>query len=169
MTVTPVSHEALLLDNLRRTVADCETFRDCVGASNRAEAEALIFGIYALDDDEAGGVARAVVYLDDNAVARLAGNDLWNEEEQLVLLIELSPPEELTDLWDQQVWFFNQVGAIRKEMKSLGNPGADPGAGPYLSVTELNRRMVGLQDPKRNNGRSIWGIEYSVQWRGGIG
>lgn len=167
MTIEPESHEAKILDNGRRTLADCLTFRAVVGAADRESAEAFIHGEYAVDDDTEEGeeYPRAVLYFDNMSTADLVGTTTYNEKETLLLLLELVPPEEVTSRWEQMVWFFNQVGKIRKELQKLGTE--DPGAGPYLNITGLNRRGVGKQDPKKNNGRNVWGAEYEVMWEGG--
>lgn len=177
MSVTPESDEAKTISNLRNMIGDSQTFRAIVGVDSQEEAFAFIHGSYALDDatadvlgdpDEEGEqnpYPRAVINFDDDDFAKLLSTTGWSEQKAMSLLLEFEPPEDVVGRWDQQIWFLNQIGEIRAELKGMSTK--NPGAGPYIALKELHRRYFGCLDPSKNNGKIVWAVEYQLVWKGG--
>ncbi len=164
MTVTPSGRLALPLAYLRNLLAASSTFQTLLGVASTAAAKAKIY-FGGIEDDNASNLPpRAIIRIDQGDIASRTGTTTWRGTGPLELLITLADPTGVT-LWeDKYLTILNQLGAIIDEMFALVE--TDPGAGPYLYITEIQRKVIGQWDADAEGTSAYWEAEFTVNWEG---
>lgn len=163
MPVTPSGRLSLPLMHLRNTLAGSAKFQELVGAANATEAkEKIYYGGCPEDDDHAP--PRAIIRLDDGPLADRTGSTTWKGTGPIEMLLTIAHPDGITDYHEAYISITNDLGDILDQMFDLVTE--DPGAGPYLEITNVSRRAVGQWDADSEGTDAYWECEFSVDWEG---
>lgn len=171
------SQSSPVVDSLRNSLTACATFRSLVGAADASAASAFVQdGFVDDEEDEDGNPAdvfpRAI--LDDTDVEQhdVMGPGNISGTGRLGIYIQF---EELTAA-ELATWYSVAVGTAtlrnhrlhcrnlyRKITRELEAVARTPGC---IEISRLVPRGCGLEDPKANNNRRIWAMEWDVHWGG---
>lgn len=163
MAVTPEGRLSLPLHYLRNTLAASSTFQSLVGAVSAAAALEFIY--YGSATDESEPPPRCIVRHLAGEMAERVSNTSWSGSGPLMLLFTLENPtdEQAEGYGEKYLYVSNQLGSIIDEMLELAR---NPGAGPYLDLTNVSLELIGQWDPDSENGRDYWEGEFVVNWKG---
>lgn len=168
MSLTPSETVSLPLSNVRTLLGDCDTFQSLMDASTAAQAKANTYYIetdQVIDGEESTEAAlpRCIVsYGVGTFRAERVTTGGWNVTGPVIAAIEVAVPAEyLNDYQQSLLWWTNQLGALLREMMTLGTPGAG-----YIGLEEIGLESFGRVDPTHNNGVSYFGALFEFVWRG---
>jgi len=148
---------------LAYTIADSARFRTVCSAADRNAALGHIY-LGGVEEDEADNLPQCVIRHLNGSIAESVGTTDWNGTGPLRMFFILPHPSGASDWNDAYARVANDVGVILKETMTLSKE--DPGAGPYLEITDIALTAFGQWDSDEENGDDNWEAEFVVTWRG---